>query len=616
MPDASGPRRAAGLGVASRVAWAAEVASFAVPWLVAIGHTHPATRFTDDVALIRSFGLVPLGLEGLISMGFGSVFDALPIGSRVLRHAWLAALGLGALSWLVYRVTRALASATSRADSEPPAPRLERLLALSAALVATLAPTFMVEGSSPGGHTLAAALALGSVACALGVFGTSPRRAALAGVLAGAAALESRWAGVAALSAVAAGAVLHPAGVPARPIALFGAGAGVALALPAALGVAAWLSPGLSPALASIATDSGSLRLLPADRSAALSAWADSVGLPWCGLSVAGLALALFGRTTRPLALPLGAFLLLDAALGVSDLDPSRRDPHGAVRLLAIAALAASGALAVRLAIQWLERARLPFARAASTLVVMYGVALVFVSAESSAAIPLARENAATEEWTDEALESLPPSSVVLVRSDALLRRMLAARLQRGSRPDVLFVSMALLESGSPRARALAHEDGLLPLVRDMLLGGRPGEFALSQLADVRPVYLSPDSAWDRRLYSHLVPRPFFTEFVAHPLGRSDRKLGLAQASAAFERLQAAIRRSPDRDPATRALLLAELAERARILAALGDRDDARAAVKDLLALDPEAELGLRLEQQLQRPGRGPLDVGAAFANR
>ena len=59
-----------------------------------------------------------------------------------------------------------------------------------------------------------------------------------------------------------------------------------------------------------------------------------------------------------------------------------------------------------------------------------------------------------------------------------------------------------------------------------------------------------------------------------------------------------------------------KLGQRALVLSVLGDRDAAREVVGELLALEPKHELGLRLKPRLDRPGRGPIDVGEPFAVR
>jgi hypothetical protein len=592
--------------------------------LAAIATASPASRLSDDVALIRGLALLPIGVEGLVSTGLGCLFDFLPFGSRQLRLAWVAAFGLGVFSWTLYRVALACQLATLDA---PPAPnaarasargslRLESALALSAALAAALGPRFLVEGSTPGGFSIAAALALAAVAVGTRGIDFGARTPVVLGAVLGATLLESRWAALGAVLALGLHAVLRREPTSARATLGFSATFVILAALPPVLLALSWLGPAREFEYAVALWQADASRFLPVDRSAALTAWSAVMGLFWCGLSVAGVGFGLVDPRARRLMLPLAAFVLLDASVGSVDLDPSRHDPHGAVRLLGIAALAAGGALAVRVALRWLERARIPFARAASTLIVVYGCALVFVSIEESARANLARELGAADAVSDEILSSLPPAAVLLGRSEPVVLRLLAARYSRGSRPDVLVVSMPLFESSSRAAELLAREDGLLPLVRDLLLSGEPSEFALSALADARPLYVEPDVHWDPRLFGHLVPRPFFSEFAAHPLGRSDRRLGLEQAANPLSRVTAALRDTQDGDPGTRVVLVNQLAHRALVFSALGEREAARDAVRELLRLDPEAPIGQRLQARLNERRQGPLDVAELFAAR
>jgi hypothetical protein len=69
-------------------------------------------------------------------------------------------------------------------------------------------------------------------------------------------------------------------------------------------------------------------------------------------------------------------------------------------------------------------------------------------------------------------------------------------------------------------------------------------------------------------------------------------------------------------DPATRSVLSAELAQRALVLAALGDREPADAVLSDLLRLDPRSPVALALRQRLNKPGKGRVDVSGLYAAR
>ncbi|HYO92955.1 MAG TPA: hypothetical protein VER33_00520, partial [Polyangiaceae bacterium] len=487
-----------------------------VPWLAGIAQTSPRPAFTQDVAVLRTLGLLPVGLEGLVSAALGNVFALLPLGPRGERAAWASALALGVASSLVFSLV--LRWLRARQGSRG----LDALLALIAALTTALGPSWLLEGTTTGGAAVAAALALLCVALKLDLFALGARRDLALGAALGLTFIESRWTGLAVVVAMLVPAALTFQPPSARQLAAFAGGFAVVMLLPLALAAALFFAGSADAELALGLMGHGwTYQSVPVDRSAALGSWLAEVGLLWCVLAIFGLAYGILAPRSRRLVAPLFAFLLFDLTFGVDQLDSTRPDPLSAVRLLALAGLAASGALGARALVDLAGRARLAFAPAISTLLVVYGFTLVFVSAEDSAAAAQERQANAAEAWTDAALESLPPSSALLVRSEATLFRFLAARATSGSRPDVLMVPLDLLARGGVRSQLLARENGLLPLLREVLLSGRPSEYSLSALADARPAYVELDPEWDARLRVHLVPQPFFIEFAAHPLARS-----------------------------------------------------------------------------------------------
>lgn len=585
------------------------VAAFVVPWSIAVLLSSGNARFADDVSLVRSVGLLPVGLEGLVSSAVGGVFALLPIGNHIIRLSFAAALGLGLASWLVYRI------ATRLLSKDPELPGLAAPLGLVAALSATLGPAFAMAGSSPGGAATAVALSLSALAVSTRVVDLGPRAPWVLGTLIAVTALESRTAALAVLLAHLA----HSAARLERPSAgdagRLLAGACSVLILPLGLTVGLVLSDAPHSELSfGLLGHQWALSLSPLDHSAAVETFWAAAGPFWCVLSLVGLGHGLFSSRFRSAVIPLLALLLCDLLLEARGIRPTERDPLAAVRLLAIAALSITGALGARSAVSLLNRVRIPFARSAGVLLVVYAVTLVLVSLEDSASAAEAREASATEVWTDETLQSLPATSALLVRSEAPFFRLLAARVTQGARPDLLVIPSALLEERGVRTELLARERGLVPLVREILLRGRPSEYALAALADARPTHVELDPTWDRRLFSYLTPRPFFTELSAHPLGRSDREMGIEQGEDVLMRVIKAVEQSPDRDPATRALLSGALSQRALLLAALGDRLAAEAVIESLLALDPDAPLGHELKTRLARPGRGSVDVSGLLA--
>jgi hypothetical protein len=162
-------------------------------------------------------------------------------------------------------------------------------------------------------------------------------------------------------------------------------------------------------------------------------------------------------------------------------------------------------------------------------------------------------------------------------------------------------VPLPLLDRGDTARRLLEVEPHLAPLVRELRVSGKPSEYALSSLADARPLYLEFDPEWDRRLMEHVLPHPFWVRFSPHALGRSDRTAALEQGREAFGRALA-MATQPVPDPATLSVLTSGAREQAIMLAALGDKQNAGALVEDLGQL-PEAR-GFVTAMQTRLSGR------------
>ena len=131
-----------------------------------------------------------------------------------------------------------------------------------------------------------------------------------------------------------------------------------------------------------------------------------------------------------------------------------------------------------------------------------------------------------------------------------------------------------------------------------------PSEYALSSLADARPLYLEFDPSWDRRLLEHVLPHPFWLEFAPHALGRSDRTAALEEGREAFTRvMQAASKPLPDK--ATLSVLGTGAREQAVLLAALGDRDSAAALVEQLEQVPEQGAFVSAMQAHLSAKRRG-----------
>jgi hypothetical protein len=592
--------------VRSRFDGPAACIAFLVPWIFALLNTCGTGTWADDLSIARTFAESPLGFEGLVSAALSGLASFVPLGTALTRAGSLAALSLGASGFLLFRLSERLLTSARSPNS------LVSAIALLSALTATLGPSFVEAGTAAGGAAVAAALALAAIERASGH--SSARSGLLVGGLLGLTFCESRLTALVAALSITALLAARERTFPRALATWLLAGAGGVALLPIALGVSLLASPGRS-VLELLSSSQGSLSFSFDRATDAFAHWVEGVGFVWAGVALLGFVVALLDRRARSLASCLLA-LLVAGALGRADGSPTTPDPLTSVNLLGISALAVATSAGLSFLVAALGRARLPFARAAGVLLVVYGASLVFVSADDASRTAQLRESSLAERWTDEAWLSLPPKSLLLVRSEAVYLRLLASRTLAGSRPDVLLVPTAALDQSSVRLDLVEQEAALVPIVRDVLLAGKPSELALTGLADARPMYVQLDPNWDSRLYPHLVPHAFFSEFSPHPLGRSDRVEGVESASEHFDEVAAAVRATPGRDPATRQMLGASLSERAILLEALGDRVAAAAATDELLALCPENAIGLSLRARFVRKSRDALDVRALLASR
>jgi hypothetical protein len=578
--------------------------SFGVPLLVTLIRASPFTQWRDDLAIVRALGFVPLAGEGTIAGLLTQAASLMPLGGRLLRASLVSALGLAICGRLIFALTaRALeANATT--------PRLTPPLALAAALTATLSATWQLEGTIAGGATLAAALALAGILLRPDARVGDARVWLGFGALVAATALESHAAG-AALAVALAAQVLVLGELPTRrSVALFGAGAAIAallLLLPMVLrplSGRAWVDLGYGLSSADVtAVDAA------AERTGAFAAWLREVGVVSFALALGGGAWALARRRTRWIAAPLALLAALDLAFPAARAGLLAPDALAPVRLLAVASLGVLAALAVHTLALGLMRARFPMARQTAVLLVVFNFTLVLVTGEDSSYVADRRSQNAAEVWTDEAIGNLPHRSLLLVRDPAVAWRLWSARHVRGERPDLVVVPVPLLARGSVAANLLREEPALAPLVRDLVISGRPSEYALSTLADARPLYVELDPSWDQRLMHHLIPRPLWLGFSPHPLGRSDRDAALERGQRAFERVLAAAKLGSYRDAATLSILSSRAREQAVTLAKLGDRDSAHELIAALREINPDDQIAAQITERLDASKRGGVDV-------
>ncbi len=573
--------------------------------LVTVFRANGAPVWRDDLPLVRALGLVPAGTEGRVTSVLVGLASLLPIGGRWLRASWVGAFALSLSSYLIYLIARRVLERSAAT------PRLTPSLSLAAALTATLAQSFQFEGTVAGGAVLSTALALTGLAFG---FQTQQRRdlrlAPVIGAVVGLTFSEAHAAALVLLLALVVLGAAHWALPRAR--AIFGFGVGF---------VVLWALTSLPVVLRPLAghagldfghgLDASSLALADAQggRSSALGAWLIDMGVVSFGLAVGGLAFGLSRRSTRGSVAPLLALVLADLSIAVGRGGLLTPDAFGSLRLLSVSALAVCAALAVQAGALALTRARIPFAEPASVLLVVFDFTLVFAGAEDSAFAAERQGGAAAEVWTDQALASVPPDGLLLLRSEAVAWRLLASRIVRGERPDIVLVPMPLLERGNVRARLLAAEPALAPLIREVALRGRPSEYALSTLADARPLLLELDPQFDHAQLEHLIPRAFFMSFAPQPLGRSDRVAATLSGAEELRRVIEATERDGIIDAATRSVLLTETRGQALVAAALNDHANLALALATVHTLDPSDTLAADLAAQLKATPHGPLSL-------
>lgn len=571
-----------------------------LPFGLTLARASGSAQWRDDLPALRDLGLLAVGASGGASTPITQALGLLPLGARAFRAALGSALALAACSLLLFWLARRLLRAIGAG------PSLASLLATLATLMTGLSPTWQREATVGGGAMIAVALALSTVVTAeRALVERGPaalRAAALFGALAGATFAESPPAAFAALVAALSVPLAErvqfrqtkrftPSPLPSRSQLVT---AFVAAGLTAALLLVPLAVRPLAPrAFADVGRALSAADLTGFDvagpRLSSIAAWTREVGLVSLVIAAAGAALALVEPRTRKLVAPLCTFVLLDTLIPARAFGALYADPLTTLRALAVAALATSSALGVCVLVRKLLDLRLPMAKSGAVLIVVFHVTLVALSSEEAGYVADRGKQFAAEEWTDGALGRLEPNAAILVRSPAIAFRLWAARLLRGERPDVLIVPERLLHRGRVAMSLLAVEPEIEPLLRDYAIAGQPSEYALSKLADVRPLHVEIDRTWSKRLVSHLTVDGCWLEYAPQPLGPSDRKLSTEASLRPIRRVMTAIATPIVPDAATSSIVGTTLRDQSAVLALLGEYDAAQAFLDERKHLEPSS---------------------------
>ena len=220
MPSASSPEPPVPtrLWFESAGAWlAAGIALVATLWRVSEG-----AQWRDDLAVVRGLGLVPIGGEGVVSTLLMQVFACLPVGGRLMRAGAVSGVAVAVTAAVVFELVRRLLAHNARS------PALGAALALAAALMVTLSPSWQLEGTIAGGATVAVALALTTLLVRPDCETVDARAWLLFGTLAGLTLMESHVAGLIVTGALALQVLALRELPPRRGLVLFASGAIVA----------------------------------------------------------------------------------------------------------------------------------------------------------------------------------------------------------------------------------------------------------------------------------------------------------------------------------------------------------------------------------------------------
>jgi hypothetical protein len=409
------------------------------------------------------------------------------------------------------------------------------LLALLASTLWALAPSVLAEATRAGGALVAVALLLLVLRLLPEAFEAGePRALVAAGLAAGGLVAECHGA-AASVALVLLGAAFAWRGRPwTRHAGRLVAGLAFAFALLSSLRVgpaSAAMLPPPEPGELWPAAQAGAGDALRRAGESFLRAWGE-LGVVPLALAGGGLALGL-ARGAR-LRRALAPWLLLGASGLVAAWLPSASAAvFGA--LMPSLALTALFPLALAQTVETLWGSRLPFGRHATVLTLTFASTLVLARADRAL---LARPpSAAVEAFTDAALGSLPPRSLLLVHTPPLVRRLVASRVLAGTRPDVVIVPASFITKGSLGRELARQEPSLAPLLRQLYVNGSADEYALSQLADDWCVEVELDRAWDPRLLEHLRPDGLWLEFSATALGPSERRSSARQVGVAARRI-------------------------------------------------------------------------------
>jgi hypothetical protein len=367
---------------------------------------------------------------------------------------------------------------------------------------------------------------------------------------------------------------------------------------PLAIGLARRVSP-LAIAAGLFARSFGERGESPAGAPLALM---QEVGTLSCVAALAGVVIAWRAPEARRAVMALVAVVAVGVvamALG-APAGPSR---YGAPVLAGIGAAYAIAAVAMQAIVRVVDQARVPFARASASMILVLEAVIPARAADDASVRADERQAAASGAWNDAAFGAVPADTALLVGDPRVHARLLATRAAGEMRADVALVPLFDL-AGPAALHELARDPNLRSLWHDATLVGPPQEASLSALASSRPITLPYDPAWERALARHLVPVGLFGRFEPEPRGASDRRRALDETAPARD----ALARLAANDRELQALTASLLRARLVAFAAAGERDVIGRGIEDLRPFAPRDALSAELVRRMS-VGRGAIDL-------
>ena len=581
QPDETADEARAERAGAAGSRWDAVVLAVCVllPMGLAIVRVANMSDAAHDEGVLRAVGLGWTGGWRALDAPFAAIFAWVPVGTRVARAALASTVACGVAGGALFLIARGLVRLVADAGV------LGSVVAGIASLAAMLSPAWQVEAVAPAGSCLGAALVLLSGATALGNLGPQGLRALLCGI----AMAYEPLVGVAAIAAAAAAGEVRWR----RALPWFAVGL-----VPFFVGLARRVSP-LAMTAGVFARPFGERGESPAGAPLAVM---QEVGTLSCVAVVAGAVIAWLAPEARRAVVALAAVItvgIIAMVLGA----PAGPSGYGGPVLAGIGAAYAIAAVAMQGIVRVVDQARVPYARASASMILVLEAAIPARAADDASVRADERQAAASGAWNDAAFGALPADTALLVGDPRVQTRLLATRAAGEMRADVAVVPLFDL-AGPAALHELARDPKLQSLWHDATLVGPPQEASLSALASSRPITLPYDPAWERALARHIVPVGMFGRFEPEPRGASDRRRGLDETAPARDTLA----RLSSNDRELQALTASLLRARLVAFAAAGERDVIGRGIDDLRPFAPRDALSAELVRRMSL-GRGAIDL-------